>query len=154
MHRSFNFLFIFLLSFSCKTIKNSKDRMESNCSLSIYLDEYGRYYKLSKSNDTIIVSPTDKKYAKIVLLDCMGAMFFEGYKDSLLNVKGHYVSAKKVTVLNVTQENIFNPGEMKQVKQKVYDPLRNGEWKYYENGKLSVVKTYSEGKLVKTEPIK
>ncbi|MCW3071100.1 MAG: hypothetical protein JWO44_990 [Bacteroidetes bacterium] len=146
----FNLLFILLFSFSCKTNKNLQKEKSTNCSNSIYIDEYGRYFKLSVSTDTIIVNPTDKQYAKIVLFDCKGAMFFEGYKDSLLYVKGSYLSAKEVTINNVTQENVLNPGEMKQGKEEVYDPLRNGEWKYYEKGELSVVKTYIDGNLVKT----
>jgi hypothetical protein len=149
------YLVLVFNALSCGTSEKPMIRKKEKCSYSIYLDEYKRYYNFSEYiTDVIIINPTENKYAKIVLFDCKGAMSYEGYKDSLLYIVGNYVSAKQLTIINVSQENLFNPGEIKQVKEKVYEPTRSGEWKYYDKGKLIATNHYNAGVLVKIDSVK
>jgi hypothetical protein len=146
-------LSILLVTLSCRI--GEKPKKKEKCSASIYLDEYDIHNYFNCSLDTVVVKHKEKEYAKIILFDCKGAMHFEGYKDGTIYVIGNYISAKKAVPYVITHEDIYNPGEMKTVKEKSYKPLRNGDWKYYNSkGNIVAIRTYNAGTLIKTDSIK
>jgi hypothetical protein len=132
--RQFRILFLVIIcSISLKTFaQNGKDTIR------IYLSEFdidvhcNNKYKISlKNGDSIDLD----------ILNCKGEMKFKVFdKNGGLKSEGHYMNSLDTLKRNIGLLN--EEGVVTIVVEKYFEPLPDGEWKYYNP---------ATGKLIKTE---
>lgn len=81
------------------------------------------------------------KHVSVQFEECLVGPFTEYYLDGRLKVEGNFKSNPSTDWSNLRLRGLCS--------------VREGEWKYYsDNGKLEVVETYQNGKIIQREEIK
>jgi hypothetical protein len=115
----------------------------------IHLSEYGgSYWNLPDSmklGDTVRVVYSANIYFKFVLIDYRGASYCEVFKNNKLYEKGYYLNSLDTlkTYTSTRDPGLNGRGKGKKILA-YFEPLRNGEWIIYKNGK-PIVRKYIKG---------
>ena len=115
----------------------------------IHLSDYGgSYWRLPDSmklNDTIRINYSATIYFRFVFFDSRGASYCEVFKNNKLYEKGYYLNSLDTLKTYTSNRNPGLNGRGKGKKILAYfEPLRDGEWIIYKNGKF-IVKKYIKG---------
>lgn len=117
--------------------------------ISIYLEEYNYFFTPQKSDcvDTIVEKLEDGRILKIFLAECKGRMHLVCYKGKNKIEEGNYINSLDLLKKYSKGVNALS-GKRKITVKEYYQPLRSGEWLFYnDNGKLIGKKQYVEGVL-------
>lgn len=134
--------------------------VQKNITYEIYLEDY-RYTFLpnEKCNDTLIDTLGNGHIIKLNLFNCMGQIDLECYYKNSLLEKGAYCASlgmlKKYSYFKMYIPDKY-PGHVKSFFKIIsfYQPLRDGIWCFYNDGRLYMKKNYDKGILVDSIMIK
>ena len=112
----------------------------------IRLENYNLTFIPDRCADTL-VREIENGVIKIFLKTCSGQLDFELYsRDSILKEKGSYCQSLKLYKKSIRA--VGASGSSGKRKIYYYLPLKNGEWKYFENGVMKYVEKYNCGVLL------
>lgn len=120
----------------------------------IRYEEYRYYYILKNSNkDTVFLKrKLDSLTLNIQLYSDMGASYVKVIKTNCGEIveEGAYVNSLDILK---RYARTFDPITYisKTIVESYYEPLRNGEWKIYKNGKLNEIILYDKGMQIKKQ---
>ena len=116
----------------------------------IKLVEYDVTFIPAKQAEVRIISLDNNRFIKIYLYNAKGKMKLECYSasDSSLLEKGNYIES--IDLLKAYSMGINATSTERKIEVVTYfQPLRDGKWEFFKNGKLEYYFTYNKG--IKTD---
>lgn len=115
----------------------------------IYLEDFKQKISPLKCNDVITKYLNDSSHLKIKLYDCRGKMDLEKFdKMGNLVLKGNFENSLDTLKHYIVQFSAIDLSE-KIIVHKYFEPLKEGVWIYYKDGKEMRREKYKAGILVK-----
>ena len=116
----------------------------------IYIAEYDYFFTPQNScTDTIVGTLRNNTSLSINLYSCLGKMHVQVFDSNKIKVEeGNYINSLDLLKRYSNVVNIMSSKSRIKV-YSYYQPLRSGEWLFY-NGKgiLEVKKTYNKGSVI------
>lgn len=111
----------------------------------IRLVEYDITFIPTKKNEFRSFTLDDSSYIKIHLYNERGSMLLERYTpDSILSERGNYVESLDLLKTYTIAVNATSQRSRMEVS-KYFQPLRNGKWEFFKEGKAQYYIIYSKG---------
>jgi hypothetical protein len=98
----------------------------------IRIKEYGIFFTAIKCQDELkIPLQKDNQYALINLFDCKGAMHIDIFNGKNKIESGSYINSIDTLKEYVTKTNIGINTKSEIIVKRYFQPIRDGEWFYY-----------------------
>ncbi len=107
----------------------------------IFLEEYSINIDPVKCIDTVEKKRGSKKIV-LYIKNCMGEMYCEVYEKNILIEKGNYLNSLDTLTGYSVLVPRGNSEPPKIIVRKYFQPLRDGEWFFYDPRKKKVSKKY------------
>lgn len=113
--------------------------------IEIYFSEFKTYLRPQKCDDTLRYFTSDSSLILVKLDNCEGASSFVVFnKKKEIKFSGYY--AKSLDTLKQYVGVYDYKGDVLRIEVlKYFEPLKDGNWFYYENGKLIRREKYKSG---------
>lgn len=114
----------------------------------IFLSEYKEYITPRKCNDSIRHYLKDSSFLQLKLYNCKGKMSVKQYgRNGELLATGQYIASLDTLKEYVVVYSLSDNSETVKV-HKFFQPLKEGEWIFYQNGQERRREKYKRGILV------
>lgn len=116
------------------TLLGFKSRKSDN-DIPVYIREFGvEIRQIDKLGDTLFYNKSSKENFKFIFYDVKGKCYCERYINGKLYQKGNYESSLDTLKRYVSGRDLNGLSSAITV-QMYFEPLKNGEWNTYKNGK-------------------
>ena len=111
----------------------------------IWFQEYGvEVRSIPQIGDTMHYNKSSKEDFKFVFYDSKGQCYCERYVNGKLFEKGYFENSLDTLKRYVSSRSSSGNNSPVRV-QKYFQPIKNGVWKIYNNGKVSKTENYTMG---------
>ncbi len=114
-------------------------------SVLIWFRQYGvQIRSIERLGDTIDYKVSSKEHFKFVFFDTRGKSYCERFRSGKLYEQGYFENSLDTLKVYVSSRDLNGNHSPVRV-QKYFEPVKNGIWKIYSNGKVVKTETYTMG---------